>query len=174
MKALLFLLGIVVGVLGVLLYESKSMSKVQITHHQRRDHSGNNVETVDCPIRTGQDKKTCIIPISYLTGMVNGWDTDYGIEVHHNDTIKWIGDNGESIEVPNDMPGVLCSDHTKGDDPAAAGGDKSLISQVSPKGNIVTARVTANTKNEKYCYKNIIQVTVNGKTTPIDPHEFVP
>ena len=174
MKALLFLLGIVVGVLGVLLYESKSVSKVQVAHHQRKDHSGNDVETVDCPVRTGQDKKTCIIPVSYLTGMVNGWDKDYGIEVHHNDTIKWVGDNGESITVPPEMPAVLCADHNQKDPLLPKDADQSLISQISPPGNIVTAKVTANTKNEKFCYKNTIQVTVNGKTTPIDPHEFTP
>ncbi|PYY16237.1 MAG: hypothetical protein DMG60_15635 [Acidobacteria bacterium] len=168
-NALLLVLVVLVAILGVLLYKCRSLNR-QVTHHQRKDHSGNLLETVDCPVRTGQDKKTCIIPISYLTGMVNGWDEDYAIEVHHKDTIKWIGDNGESIEVP-DMPGVLCSDHTKGDRPAE--GDQSLISQISPAGNIVTAQVTANTKNENYCYKNTIKVTVNGKTTPIDPHEFL-
>ena len=90
--------------------------------------------------------------------------------LHHKDTIKWIGDNGESIDVP-EMLGVRCSDHTKRDTPAD--GDLSLISQISPSGNIVTAQVTANKKNENYCYKNTIRVTVNGKTTPIDPHEFL-
>src|SRR5437868_15327906 len=168
-NALLLVLVVLVAILGVLLYKCRSLNR-QVTHHQRKDHSGNLLETVDCPVRTGQDKKTCIIPISYLTGMVNGWDEDYAIEVHHKDTIKWIGDNGESIEVP-DMPGVLCSDHTKGDRPAE--GDQSLISQISPAGNIVTAQVTANTKNENYCYMNTIKCTVNGNSTPIDPHEFL-
>ncbi|PYY04968.1 MAG: hypothetical protein DMG64_03930 [Acidobacteria bacterium] len=169
-NALILVLLVVVTVLGVLLYKCKSLSKLQVTHHQRKDHSGNSLETVDCPVRTGQDKKTCIIPVSYLTSMVNGWDEDYAIEVHHKDTIKWIGDNGESIDVP-EMLGVRCSDHTKRDTPAD--GDLSLISQISPSGNIVTAQVTANKKNENYCYKNTIRVTVNGKTTPIDPHEFL-
>jgi hypothetical protein len=171
-NALLLLLVIVVAILGALLYKSRSVSKVQVPPYQ--DHNGKDVETVECPVRTGQDKKTCIIPISYLTGMVNGWDKDYAILVHHNDTIKWIGDNGESIAVPPEMPGVLCSDHKQGDSPVGAGGDQYLISQISPPGNIVTAQVTANTKNEKYCYKNTIKVTINGKTTPIDPHEFLP
>jgi len=170
-NALLLALLVVVVVLGFLCYKNRSMSKGQVIHHQRKDHGGNSVETVDCPLRTGQDKKTCIIPISYLTGMVNGWDEDYAIEVHHKDTIKWIGDNGESIQVPDEMPGVRCSDHTQRDNPPK--GEPSLISHISSGGNIVTAQVTANTNNEQYCYKNTIKVTINGKTTPIDPHEFL-
>jgi len=170
-NALLLVLLVVVVVLGFLCYKNKSTSKEQAMQHQRRDHSGKSVKTVDCPMRAGQDKKTCIIPISYLRGMLNGWDEDYAIEVHHKDTIKWIGDNGESIQVPDEMPGVRCSDHTQRDNPPK--GEPSLISHISSGGNIVTAQVTANTNNEKYCYKNTIQVTTNGKTTPIDPHEFL-
>lgn len=170
-NALLFILAIAVAVLlGVVLYQRKHMSKEQLMINHRKDHNGSSVDTVDCPVRTGQNKKTCVIPVSYLTDMVNGWDKDYAIEVHHKDTIKWVGDSGETIEVP-EMPGVLCSDHTQPDQP---GGDRSLIRNISGSpGNIVSAEVTDNPKNDKYCYKNTIYVTSpGGKRTPIDPHYF--
>jgi|SRR5262249_32014959 len=164
-NALIAVLLIVAAALGILLYKGKAVSKVEVAHNKLPDHNGNNVDTVGCPLRTGQNKKTCVIPISYLTDMVNGWVNDYAIELRHNDTVKWVGDNGESIEVP-EMTGVLCSDHHKPDPPP---GNRSLISNISATGNVVTAQVTG---TQNYCYKNTIKVTVNGKTTPIDPHYF--
>jgi hypothetical protein len=167
-NTLLFLLIVAVAVLAFLLYQTKSAGKVEVTHRSQPKDGGQPIDTVPCPVRTGQNHKTCVIPISYLTDMAHGWDKDYAIELHHKDTVKWVGDSGEIIEVP-DMPAVHCSDHSPG---VGTGGESSLIGQISPKGNIVTAVVTDNPKNDSFCYKNTIYVTLNGIRTPIDPHYF--
>lgn len=164
-------------VIALLLFQRPKALEVDQTRQAghgtrpRHDHKGNAVDTEDCPIRTGQDKKTCIIPISYLTDMINSGGTDTAIEVFRKDTIKWVGDNGETIAV-QPMPGVDCSIHAQSDPPPQ--GDASLIGPVTTvgTGNIQYAQVTANANNDFYCYKTNITVTLNGKTTPIDPHIF--
>src|SRR5438270_317028 len=129
-NAVLLLLAIAVVVLAFLLFKCENVAKLQVKHH-RKDHNGKVVDTEECA-RTGQDDKTCVILISYLQGMMQG-GLDTAIEVHHKDTIKWIGDNGETITV-QPMPAVDCSEHTKPDKPA--NGDASLIGPVSGAGNI--------------------------------------
>lgn len=168
-NAVLILLIIALAVMATLFFyqKPKTIQVVKVTN-SRKDHNGNPVNTEDCPIRTGPNK-TCIIPISYLTDMTSG-GTDTAIEVHRKDIIKWIGDNGETIDV-QPMSGMVCSDHTKPDPPQ---GDPSLIGPVTSvgTGNIQYAQVTENPKNDLYCYKTNIKVTLNGQTTVIDPHIF--
>ena len=166
-NAVLFLLAIAVVVLAFLLFRREKVSLLDVKHH-RKDHNRKVVDTEECA-RTGQNNKTCVILISYLQSMTQG-GPDTAIEVHHKDTIKWVGDNGETIVV-QPMPGVDCSDHTKPDKPGN-GGDASLIGPVSGSGNIQVAQVTDKPGNDLYCYKTNINVTLNGKTTTIDPHLF--
>jgi hypothetical protein len=163
----LLLLAIAVVVLAFLLFKRENVTNLQAKHH-RKDHNGKVLDTEECA-RTGQDNKTCVILISYLQGMTQG-GPDTAIEVHHKDTIKWVGDNGETIAV-QPMPAVDCSEHTKPDKPGN-GADSSLIGPVSGSGNIQVAQVTSNSGNDLYCYKTNINVTSNGKTTTIDPHLF--
>jgi hypothetical protein len=166
-NAVLFLLAIAVVVLAFQLFKPENVTKLQVKH-RRHDHNGKRVDTEECA-RTGQDNKTCVILMSYLEGMTQG-GPDTAIEVHRNDTIKWVGDNGETIVV-QPMPGIDCSDHTKPDKPSN-GGNPSLIGPVSGSGNIQVAQVTDNSGNDLYCYKTNIDVTLNGKRSTIDPHLF--
>ena len=162
-NTLIVVLLVAVGVFAFLFLQRQSKGGTPTGH---KDHNGNAVNVEECA-RTGQDKKTCVILISYLQSMHG--DTDLAIGVRHNDTIKWVGDSGENIQV-QPMPGVDCADHHKLDKPN--GGEDSLIGPVSGSGNIQVAKVTGNSKNDLYCYKTNILVTLNGQTSTIDPHIF--
>lgn len=176
-NALIFLLLIAVVVLGYLLYKTQNGSAVATANaptrtHARHDHNGRAVETEDCA-RTGQDNKTCVILISYLNGMVqSGKDT--AVEVFSNDTIKWVGDGGETIVV-QPLPGVDCSKHSQPDPPnqQPKPGDQYLTGAFSGSGTVQIAQVTSNANNVGFCYKTNIQVTPpQGKPYTIDPHIF--
>jgi hypothetical protein len=174
-NALLILLVVVVAVLAFMLLRRNEAEKplaedTKVRTRTRHDHHKppKDVVTEDCA-RTGHDNKTCVILISYLNEMTqSGKDT--AIEVFRNDTIKWVGDGGETIAV-QPMPGVDCSDHTQADKPT---GDQSLIGTVQGTGSVQFAQVTSNPDNDHYCYKTNIKVTPPQGKPPytIDPHIF--
>jgi len=162
-NTLILVLLVAVGILAFLFVQRQPKGGPPPGH---KDHNGNAVNVEECA-RTGQDNKTCVILISYLQGMHG--DSDLAIGVRHNDTIKWVGDSGETIHV-QPMPGVDCTDHHKPDKPN--GGEDSLIGPISGSGNIQIAKITGNPKNDLYCYKTNIIVTLNGQNSTIDPHLF--
>jgi hypothetical protein len=102
--------------------------------------------------------------------MMTGGRPDAAMEVHHKETIIWYGDHGESIAVQQ-MTGIDCSKHDQPDNPPSGSGPFLVnITQVMP--SLAYAYITDNPKNDGYCYKTNINVTVNGRTTTIDPHDF--
>lgn len=170
-NALILVLLVVLAVLGFLCFgKSKSHVGTPREKHQRHDHNGKPVDTQECEYLVGKNKDVCIIPISYLQSMITGGQPDTAMEVHRKETIIWYGDKGESIVVQQ-MTGIDCSRHDQQDNPPPGSGAFLVdIKQVTP--NIASAYITDNPKNDLYCYKTNINVTVNGRTTTIDPHDF--
>ena len=174
-KALILVLLVVLVALGFFCYgRSKRRGFVGNpgAKHQRHDHNGKIVDTEECETLVGQHSDVCIIPISYLQEMMSERRPDTAMEVHHNETIVWVGNEGESITV-RPMTGMNCAKHGEKDDPPS-GSDSLLVDMKQPKPNLVFAHITNDRKNEKYCYKTNIDVTVKGgTTTTIDPHDFL-
>lgn len=136
--------------------------------HQRHDHNGKTVNTQECETLLGKNGDVCVIPISYLESMTP--DKDIAMEIHHKETIVWYGDKGETIAVQQ-MAGVDCSNHSQADNPPY-GSDPLLVDITAVTPNLTYAHITDNPSNDRYCYKTNINVTVNGRTTTIDPHTF--
>ena len=188
-NTLIFLLLVAVIVLGFLLYKNRNAAGSVTASgtggatkaggpvtHTRKNHNGKNVETEDCA-RTGANNDTCVILISYLNAMVQS-GKDRAIEVLSNDTVKWVGDGGETIVVQQ-LPGVDCWTHSQPDPPELQKpipGDKYLTGPFSGSATVQIAQVTSNSKNIGFCYKTNIQVTPppsQGKPPyTIDPHIF--
>jgi hypothetical protein len=166
-------------VLAILVFWCFGRSKSQVivgnpgAKHQRHDHNGKPVDTEECEKLVGQHSDVCIIPISYLQEMTSSGGVDTAMEVYHKETIIWYGDKGESIVVKQ-MTAVDCSKHDQPDNlPQGSGPFLVDIKQLTP--SLTYAHITDNPRNGGgYCYKTNIDVTVNGKTTTIDPHDFAP
>lgn len=184
-NTLIFLLLVAVIVLGFLLYKNRNAAGSVTASgtggatkaggpvtHTRKNHNGKNVETEDCA-RTGANNDTCVILISYLNAMVQS-GKDRAIEVLSNDTIKWVGDGGETIVVQQ-LPGVDCWKHSQPDPPNQQPnpGDQYLTGPFSGSATVQIGQVTKNPNNIGFCYKTNIQVTpLKGQPYPIDPHIF--
>lgn len=174
-NVLIVVLIVVVIALGFLLYKNRSagaglkppkMARTSGATHIRNDKNGKNVSTKDCDILIGQNNDICVIPISYLRKMMQPGQDDYALEVHHKDTIIWYGDGGESLDVQPiggaDCPGLS-------DAPQSG---TNLTDTISSPGVLQFSQVPDDKGRDNYCYKTKVNVTVNGKTTPLDPHMF--
>jgi hypothetical protein len=187
-NVLIAVLLIAVVVLGFLLYRGRiagtntagnngsKMARTPGAKHNRPDHHKppKYVNTQECDNLVGQNSDICIIPISYIRNMSNPGQDTFALEVRHNDTIVWVGDGGELLNV-HPLQGVDCVDQSPdppSSSPYLTDGPFPAVTAGTTAGSVQFGHVLLDPKHVGYCFKTIVDVTVNGKTTPLDPHMF--